>query len=546
MASSWGGVVSEQADLISSRLRQLVSSGLHFLHDELGIDLGLKPELYPAWVILFSTALIGLVLLLVLVAACGGARRRKQGAARGKSTAVVSATESVKATPVKAPKPDEPKKKNKKKTAEKKNQSNGGTVPEPREQVKVVKEFPKQATPQQPRPPPPAAARPPPPAAARPPPPAAARPPPPAAARPPPPQPPVDVKAEKAKKGKKKPKPEVKPTQAVSSTDGKEPDEGAWETKISNREKRQQRKKEKGSNDESGSPGGGQRVGQQTEQPVVTAPVNTKKNKESLNLKATKGDANVTPAVSTWNNVSAVNSGAWTGASAKLPPQVNASDREKSSAGVKTSGHRTSEQLAWTQESEAGSWSSMDGRIKPEVHRMNFSMLRLNPSGGVPMTQPAAESGNGLPVADEWSGYSKTNNYGLGATDPSSDWNAPTEVWGNYDEPKPETPAAQEMPVSQVPRESDEDKDKGDPSGSGKSKRKKKKKKKPEDENAGSQVTTESSTAPAESGSVKPHPHVPVGEPTKQIITQQSGQKKSDQNLEPLKQVQKKKARRET
>ncbi|XP_060798689.1 metadherin a isoform X9 [Neoarius graeffei] len=494
MASSWGGVVSEQADLISSRLRQLVSSGLHFLHDELGIDLGLKPELYPAWVILFSTALIGLVLLLVLVAACGGARRRKQGAARGKSTAVVSATESVKATPVKAPKPDEPKKKNKKKTAEKKNQSNGGTVPEPREQVKVVKEFPKQATPQQPRPPPPAAARPPPPAAARPPPPAAARPPPPAAARPPPPQPPVDVKAEKAKKGKKKPKPEVKPTQAVSSTDGKEPDE------------------------------------------------------ESLNLKATKGDANVTPAVSTWNNVSAVNSGAWTGASAKLPPQVNASDREKSSAGVKTSGHRTSEQLAWTQESEAGSWSSMDGRIKPEVHRMNFSMLRLNPSGGVPMTQPAAESGNGLPVADEWSGYSKTNNYGLGATDPSSDWNAPTEVWGNYDEPKPETPAAQEMPVSQVPRlqESDEDKDKGDPSGSGKSKRKKKKKKKPEDENAGSQVTTESSTAPAESGSVKPHPHVPVGEPTKQIITQQSGQKKSDQNLEPLKQVQKKKARRET
>lgn len=50
---------------------------------------------------------------------------------------------------------------------------------------------------------------------------------------------------------------------------------GAWETKISNREKRQQRKKEKGSNDESGSPGGGHQI----EQPVVTAPVNTKKNK---------------------------------------------------------------------------------------------------------------------------------------------------------------------------------------------------------------------------------------------------------------------------
>ncbi|XP_026785563.3 metadherin a isoform X3 [Pangasianodon hypophthalmus] len=521
MASSWGGVVSEQADLISTRLRQLVSSGLHFLRDELGIDLGLKPELYPAWLIL-STALIGLFLLLVLVAACGGARRRKQGAARSKSTAAVSATESAKAAPVKAPKPDEPKKKNKKKAAEKKNQSNGGTAPDPREQVKVVKEFPKQAPP-----PPPAA-----PAAA-------------AAAGPPPPQPQasVDAKAEKAKKSKKKPKPEVKPTQAVSSTDGKEPDEGAWETKISNREKRQQRKKEKGPNDESGSPRGGQHVGQQTELPAVTAPVNTKKNKESLNVKAAKSDANVTPVQSTWNNVSSVNSGGWTDISVKLPPKGSAPDHEKSSVAIKTSGHRTSEPLAWAQESEAGSWPTMDGRMKPEVNRMNFSMLRLNPSAGVPVTQSAAEVGNGFTNADEWSGFN-----GLGAVDPSSDWNAPTELWGNYDEPKPETPAAQETPVSQVPRlqESDDDKDKGDPSGSGKSKRKKKKKKKPEDENAGSQVTTESSTAPAESGFVKPRPHVPVEEPTKQIIAPQSGQKKSDQNLEPLKQVQKKKARRET
>lgn len=110
--------MSEQADLISTRLRQLMSSGLHFLHDQLGVDLGLKPELYPSWVIL-STALIGLFLLLVFFAACGGARRKKQGPARSKSTAAVSASESAKAAPVKAPKPDEPKKKNKKKPAEK-------------------------------------------------------------------------------------------------------------------------------------------------------------------------------------------------------------------------------------------------------------------------------------------------------------------------------------------------------------------------------------------------------------------------------------------
>ncbi|XP_058233945.1 metadherin a isoform X2 [Hemibagrus wyckioides] len=513
MASSWGGVVSEQADLIGTRLRQLVSSGLHFLHDEVGIDLGLKPELYPAWVFL-STALIGLVLLLVLVAACGGARRRKHGAVRSKNTAAVSSTESPKTAPVKAPRPEEPKKKNKKKASEKKNQSNGGKAPapDPREQVnKPVKEIPKQAAT------PPQAAAPPP--------------------SPPQPQALVDAKAEKAKKSKKKPKPEVKPTQAVSSTDGKEPDEGAWETKISNREKRQQRKKEKGPNDESGSPG----RGQQTEHPAVPAPVNTKKNKESLNLKAAKADASVTPAQSTWNNMSSVNTGGWTDIPVKLPPQGSVSDREKSSAGIKTSsGHKTSEPLAWAQESEAGSWPSMDGRIKPEVNRMNRSVPRLNPSASVPATQAAAELGNGHTNADEWSGFN-----GLGAVDPSSDWNAPTELWGNYDEPKPETPAAQETPISQL-QDSDDDKDKGDPSGSGKSKRKKKKKKKPEDENAGSQVATGGSTAPAESGLVKPHPHVPVEEPTKLTIAPQSGQKKSDQNLEPLKQVQKKKARRET
>ncbi|KAF4073789.1 hypothetical protein AMELA_G00247380 [Ameiurus melas] len=520
MASSWGGVVSEQADLISTRLRQLMSSGLHFLHDELGIDLGLKPELYPTWVIL-STALIGLLLLLVSVAACGGARRGKQRAVRSESTA----TESAKAAPVKASKPDEPKKKNKKKSVEKKNQSNGRMAPEPQDQVKVVKVFPKQA-----------AAPPPSPAA----------PPAPSPAPAPPPlqtQAPVDTKAEKAKKSKKKPKPDLKPTQAVSSTDGKEPDEGAWETKISNREKRQQRKKEKGSNDESGSPGGGQRVVPQTEQPVVPAPVHSKKNKESLKVKTAKGDANVTPVLTTWNNVSSVKTGGWTDLSVKLQPQVSASDREKSSVGIKTSGHRTSEPMAWAQESEAGSWPSTDGRIKPEVNRMNFSMHGLNRQAGVPVTRPAAELGNGLPVADEWAGFN-----GLGAVDPSSDWNAPTELWGNCDERKPETHAAQETPVSQVPRlqESDDDKDKGDASGSGKAKRKKKKKKKPEDENAGSQVTTQSTTAPVESGHVKPRPRVPVEEPTKQIITQQSGQKKSDQNLEPMKQVQKKKARRET
>lgn len=69
---------------------------------------------------------------------------------------------------------------------------------------------------------------------------------------------------------------------------------GAWETKISNREKRQQRKKEKGPNDESGSPG----RGQQTEHPAVPAPVNTKKNK-GKQFEATALNSNGLPSVHT-------------------------------------------------------------------------------------------------------------------------------------------------------------------------------------------------------------------------------------------------------
>ncbi len=54
---------------------------------------------------------------------------------------------------------------------------------------------------------------------------------------------------------------------------------GTWETKVSNREKRQQRKKEKGPGDSSESPEGGVRASQKVEQPAVTAPAGTKKNK---------------------------------------------------------------------------------------------------------------------------------------------------------------------------------------------------------------------------------------------------------------------------
>ncbi|XP_076864702.1 metadherin a [Brachyhypopomus gauderio] len=510
MATSWQGAVEEQAEVISSRIRQLASSGLLFLNNEYGIDLGLKPEQYPSWVIL-STALFGVFVaaaLLSWVAACGGAGRRKRGAVA--SEGAVSATDTAKAPPTKTAKPEEPKRKNKKKSADKpKSQPNGRTVPEQREEIKVVKEIKVvQEVPKEPPPPPPA-----------------------------------DIKADKAKKSKKKLKPEVKQNQGVSSTDGKEPDEGAWETKISHREKRQQRRKEKGPGDNSGSPGAGNHLTHQIEQPLAAAPVSTKKNKESLNSKTGKADVTISPAPTNWNAVSSVNSGGWTEMSAKLPPKVSASDNQKWSVGMKTSGPRNSEPPAWGQDSEGGSW--MDGRIKTDLNPLSFSMLGLKQSAGDPVNQATADVGkwDNRATVDEWSGFN-----GLGAVDPSSDWNAPAEVWGNYEEPKMETPAPKEMPVSQPTRlqESDDDKEKGDPSGSGKSKRKKKKKKKPEDENAVSHVAIEGLTAPTESVAIKPRPHVPVEEPVKQNAAQLSNQKKSDQNWEPAKQVQKKKARRET
>lgn len=37
---------------------------------------------------------------------------------------------------------------------------------------------------------------------------------------------------------------------------------------------------------------------------------------------------------------------------------------------------------------------------------------------------------------------------GLAAVDPSSDWNAPAELWGNFEEPKNNAPVLKETPIS--------------------------------------------------------------------------------------------------
>ncbi|KAA0710494.1 Protein LYRIC [Triplophysa tibetana] len=471
MDRDWRTLATQRAEYVSDRLRGLLSSGVDFLRTELGVDLGLKPEKYPSWTILSAAA--SLLFVLVLVAACGR-RKRRTAPVTATSSPCTAAETQIKATlPPKNVKtePSEPKKKNKKKAADKqKAQENGQTVAEPKEEIKVKE---KKKTPPAPEPAPV--------------------------------QPPVDAKA---KKIKKKPKPEVKATQDVSSSVGKEPDEGAWETKVSNREKRQQRKKEKGPGDSSGSPESSDRASWNVEQPAPVPKTTTKKNKESSRPKAGKDEAVIAPVISNRIDAGTVNGGAWT---VNHQTQMNASNNEKRLVSKTAHVHKEREN-SWKTESE----------------------------GGEPGSQSNTERCSDA-IDNEWSSCN-----GLAVVDPSSDWNAPAELWGNFEVPKNNAPVLKETPISKPLGESNDDNDNADPAGSAKSKRRKKKKR-PEEEGSSSELIQESSAPPENNVTVKPLPrHVPKEDVSKQNVPPPSSQKKSDQNWEPPKQVQKKKVRRET
>ena len=110
MAGDLRAFALEKAELLSGRLKELTSSGLGYVQARLGVDLGLKPELYPTWVVL-STAALGALLLLAVswAAVCGGllaGKKRRSSASQG-------GDEAAKAEP------EEPRRRNRKKTAEK-------------------------------------------------------------------------------------------------------------------------------------------------------------------------------------------------------------------------------------------------------------------------------------------------------------------------------------------------------------------------------------------------------------------------------------------
>lgn len=104
----WKDAASQQVKLLSRRLNEELSRGLGWLRAELGVDLGLKPELIPPWAIVLA-ACAGLLLLVALWASVCRAVFRKRPAVRP-----VDEGAGIKQTVSKPVKADEPKKKKKK------------------------------------------------------------------------------------------------------------------------------------------------------------------------------------------------------------------------------------------------------------------------------------------------------------------------------------------------------------------------------------------------------------------------------------------------
>ncbi|XP_063155600.1 protein LYRIC isoform X2 [Candoia aspera] len=509
-APNWLEAVAEQAEEVSARLRDLLSAGVGLLRTELGLPLpaSLEPQHLPTWLVLLSTSLLALLLLLGLLwaAACarGGDARRKPsrrateageeddeeeeeeeeeavatpgltGGGSGGSNRGAPGTDTMLLL-----KGEEQKKRNKKKAAEKTGRLNGQPAHDVSEEMiqTARRENLKQTLD-------------------------------------------MEKKTEKSKKNRKKTKGDAKTAQDQSRGDGKEADEGAWETKISNREKRQQRKRDKVLTDagsESNLPSMEIPVTVSSEQltSAISFSAGPRKNKgdpvlnvQISNSKSGKGDTTLQQGMSEGPTV---NGGNWNEKPVKISPPITASEEKwtpVSSAGSK----RKSETSAWGKDAGDNgngkdwgvslvgrtwgertlfpgiAWSGVDGRINaPEQSSASFTSLGLNPTVSGSNSESVSQPGttdfqwdlnrNQAPVDDEWSGLN-----GLSSADPTSDWNAPAEEWGNWvEEEKPPSIPQLEEALSETQKVSDEEKEKPEPvqqsTASGKSKKKKKKKKK--------------------------------------------------------------------
>ncbi|KAM4865105.1 protein LYRIC isoform 7-T7 [Thomomys bottae] len=412
-ARSWQDELAQQAEEGSARLREMLSVGLGFLRTELGLDLGLEPKRYPGWVILVGTGALGLLLLVLLgygwAAACAGARKKRRSPPRKREEAAAApAPAADDPAQLKNFRSEEQKKKNRKKLPEK---------PKPNGRTVEVAEEETVRTPRS------------------------------VAAKQPPEQ---DKKNEKSKKNKKKTKSDAKAVQNSSRHDGKEVDEGAWETKISHREKRQQRKRDKVLTDsgslDSAIPGIENTISVTTDQLTTASfPVGSKKNKgeshpnvQVSNFKSGKGDPTI-QVPSGLNENLTVDGGGWNEKPVKLSSHIST------------------------------------GSTAEPVSQSTTSDYQWDVSRNQPY------------IDDEWSGLN-----GLSSADPSSDWNAPAEEWGNWVEEERASLLKSQEPIPNDKKVSDDDKEKGEGAlPTGKSKKKKKKKKKQGEDNSVAQDTEE-------------------------------------------------------
>ncbi|PKU42145.1 protein lyric [Limosa lapponica baueri] len=480
---SWQEAAAQQAEEAAARVRDVLSGGLGLLRAELGVELGLDPQGLPTWLALVVPAALGMGLLgLLLAVACGGGLRKKpaRSAAERKGDEAASAGLTAGGGQGKAAGPgpgqqlhlkgDEQKKRNKKKLPEKTARPNGRSFIDVSED-EVIQTVRKENIKQ-----------------------------------------PVDAekKNEKSKK-KKKSKGDAKTVQDMSRLDGKEVDEGAWETKISNREKRQQRKRDKvltdGGSGESNLQGVENTVTVSIEQlmPTPSLPVGLRKNKGDALLNAqvssskpAKGESSIPQVSSGLSESHTVNGGSWNEKSVKTSSQIGVGEEKWTSVPSTAAGKRKAETSAWGQDSGDANGNGKDWGVtlvgRPWKERSLFTSIGSN-------SESVSQAGTSdfqwdlshaqPPVDDEWSGLN-----GLSSADPSSDWNAPAEEWGNWVDEEKVASVPQPVEITDVQKASDNEREKAEPilqsSTSGKSKKKKKKKKKQgEEANSPAQDTEE-------------------------------------------------------
>ncbi|XP_074754768.1 protein LYRIC isoform X1 [Athene noctua] len=510
-AGSWQEAAAQQAEEAAGRVRDVLSGGLGLLRAELGLELGLDPQGLPTWLALVVPAALGLGLLgLLLAVACGGGLRKKppRGAAERKGDEAAGAGLTAGGGQGKAAGPspgqlhlkgDEQKKRNKKKLPEKTARPNGRSFLDVSED-EVVQTVRKENIKQ-----------------------------------------PVDAekKNEKSKK-KKKSKGDAKTVQDVSRLDGKEADEGTWETKISNREKRQQRKRDKGLTDggsgESHLQGVENTVTVSIEQlmPTQSLPVGLRKNKGDALLNAqvssskpAKGESSIPQVSPGLSESHTVNGGSWNEKTVKISSQIGVGEEKWTSVPSAAAGKRKTETSAWGQDTgdangNGKDWGvtlvgrpwkerslftpiaawNVDARINTsEQNSTSFSSFGLTPGVSGSNSESVSQAGTSdfqwdlshaqPAVDDEWSGLN-----GLSSADPSSDWNAPAEEWGNWVDEEKAASVPQPEEIPDVQKASDNEREKAEQnlqsSTSGKSKKKKKKKKKQgEEANSPAQDTEE-------------------------------------------------------